>query len=280
MKRIVLTTFIIIMLFIFSSLTKEINIRNNNTSLITLPYTINSSAKNLYENRSNLEKISNKSVFTFKEEKQTKNFYNSVVGLVSTNVKKVIDISSHQENIDWNKVKNESDIDGVIVRFGFGSNSLDNCFEYNISELKRLNIPYGIYLYSYAENILDAGNEAAFTNKIIENYDLNPTLGIYYDLEETYISGKLLEVKKSTYEKIIDKYINYLKAKNQKNIGVYTYSRFYNTKLTNKSKTTVKWIAQYNYYFTYENMFKMWQYTDRENIPGINTKVDMNVMFN
>jgi len=278
MKRIYLAIFILIMLFIFSSLTKEISIRYSNESFITLPYTINTSAQKLYKNRTNLEKISNRSNFYFKEQNNKKNFYNSVVGLVSTNVKKIIDVSSYQGDIDWNKVK--PNIDGVILRFGFGSNTLDNKFEYNVSELKRLNIPYGIYLYSYAENILDASNEAIFTNKIIKMYDLNPTLGIYYDLEETYLNGKILNIKKDTYEKIINKYIDYLKNRKHKNIGVYTYTKFYNLKLNDKSKSKVKWIAQYNYYFTYNSIFKMWQYTDKGQLEGINTKVDMNVMFN
>ena len=95
---------------------------------------------------------------------------------------KVVDVSSYQKDVNWDIFASESDCYGVILRLGYYE-TLDKKFERNISELKRLNIPYGIYLYSYSVNKEDAVIEAEFTKNMIEKYEIEPTLGIYYDIE-------------------------------------------------------------------------------------------------
>ena len=68
-----------------------------------------------------------------------------------SNILKGIDVSKHQGTIQWDKVK--SNIDFAILRCGFGSDIArqdDVCFEKNVAECERLNIPFAVYLYSYA----------------------------------------------------------------------------------------------------------------------------------
>ena len=69
---------------------------------------------------------------------------------------KGIDVSSYQGNMNWEQAKNE--IDFAIIRCGFGGNLTsqdDNKYARNTEECKRFNIPYGVYLYSYATTIED-----------------------------------------------------------------------------------------------------------------------------
>lgn len=252
-----------------SNVTEEI-ITNNNT-FITIPNKLNNVSKNIYTSIPNYKKIFEKTEFYF----ENNNFYNNIIGLVATNTKKIIDVSSYQGDIDWNLVKNE--IDGVILRIGFGSNTLDSKFERNINEVKRLNIPYGIYLYSYAENKKEALEEAKYVESLIKKYDLKPTLGIYYDIEEFYIGGKKINILPATYQKIIETFIKYLK---KYDVSVYSYAKMYKYKFNKKTKKYVTWIAQYNYSFKDELEYNMWQYSDKGKINGINGNVDMNVMFN
>lgn len=270
MKKLLFISFFIVIFFISSDLTKEKKIENNKT-FITIPNYISSVATTQYKKRLKHEKITNKSKFYF----QNNNLYNNITGLVATNTKKIIDISSYQGIIDWEKVKNE--IDGVIVRIGFGYTTEDSKLKYNIEELNRLKIPYGIYLYSYAENKMEALEEAKFTNKLIDKYKINPILGIYYDIEEFYIKGKKVNISKEIYQKIIETYINYL---NEYQVNVYTYAKMYNYKFNEETKKYITWIAQYNYYFSYKKQYKMWQYTDSGIVNGIKGRVDINVMFN
>lgn len=270
MKKILFILFLIFIFFLSTNLTEEKNITNDK-SFITLPNYMSSVATNQYKKRLKHEKLTNKSKFYF----ENNNLYNNITGLVATNTKKIIDISSYQGTIEWEKVKNE--IDGVIVRVGFGYKTEDSKLKYNIEELNRLKIPYGIYLYSYAENKMEALEEAKFTNKLIDKYKINPTLGIYYDIEEFYIKGKKVNISKETYQKIIETYINYL---SEYQVNVYTYAKMYKYKFNEETKKYITWIAQYNYYFTYKNQYKMWQYTDSGIVNGIKGKVDINVMFN
>ena len=237
--------------------------------LITLPNRLNVVASKMYNSRSRSTQLLNKSNFYFEDGK----FYNSITGLVSDKAKKVIDISSYQGDIDFTKVKKE--VDGIILRIGFGTN-IDSKLEEYIKKIKELRIPYGIYLYSYAENKKEALNEAKFTETIIKKYNLEPELGIFYDIEEFYIKGKKVDFTSNLYQKIIEEYINYL---NNYNVSVYTYAKLYKYKLNDETKKYVKWIAQYNYTFSYQDTYIMWQYTNRGKIDGINTPVDINVMF-
>lgn len=269
MKKIIFSLLILVLLFINSSLTKEKYIENNK-SFITLPNYISTVATTQYKKRMNHERLTNKSKFYF----ENNNLYNNIIGLVATNTKKIIDVSSYQGIIDWEKAKPE--IDGVIVRIGFGYSTEDSKLQYNIQELNRLKIPYGIYLYSYAENKLEALEEAKFTEKLINKYDIKPTLGIYYDIEEFYVKGKKVNISKEIYQKIIETYINHL---NEYKVNVYTYAKMYKYKFNETTKKYITWIAQYNYYFTYKKQYKMWQYTDSGIVNGVKGYVDINVMF-
>ena len=62
-----------------------------------------------------------------------------------------IDVSQYQGLIDWEVVKDR--IDFAIIRCGFGQDRPDQddkLFRRNADECTRLNIPFGVYLYSYA----------------------------------------------------------------------------------------------------------------------------------
>lgn len=65
--------------------------------------------------------------------------------------KGVIDVSGWQGDIDWAKAKADG-VEGAIIRLGYGEgNNADKKAQRNISECKRLGIPFGIYWYSYAD---------------------------------------------------------------------------------------------------------------------------------
>ena len=86
---------------------------------------------------------------------------------------KGIDVSSYQGRIDWNKVKPY--IDFAIIRCGWGNNSRrqdDVYFERNSRMCHELNIPFGVYLYSYATNLDDARSEVEHTLRLIRDKKL------------------------------------------------------------------------------------------------------------
>ena len=203
--------------------------------------------------------------------------------LVKKNIKSVIDISTWQEEIDFDSVVNSGLIDGIIVRIGFGSIrgedcTLDNRFERNISEIKRLGIPYGIYFYGYAQNEEAATIEANFVDNIVKTYELEPVFPIFYDAEISNLNG--VNYTKEMYKKVINKFISELKEKGHNEVGVYGNVKMLSTgTLSFLDKDVPKWVAQYNNTCEYDKEYIGWQYTSTGKIPGINTNVDFNIFY-
>lgn len=91
-----------------------------------------------------------------------------------------IDISEHNGNIDLSPYKGQF----VIIRVGYGNFTLDKKFTRNVSECKRLGIPFGVYLYSYALDVEGAKREAAAVLKAIEPYKSDIKVGVWFDMED------------------------------------------------------------------------------------------------
>ena len=210
-------------------------------------------------------------------------YYFDVNNKVLTNVEKlVIDVSAHQGKIDWNSVANSGRVYGVILRIGYW-NTEDARFKEYISEVKRLGIPYGIYLFSYASTTNGAQIEANFTNSIISKYNLNPTLGIYYDLEDWYISSDNTSniLSGYDYDNISSTYLNAVRAYigNRYKVKLYANLNYANNRFNSYSRNEIDWIAQYNNSCSYTGNYSMWQFTSSGTVKGINGYVDMSYLF-
>uniref|UniRef100_UPI00402AC191 GH25 family lysozyme n=1 Tax=[Lactobacillus] rogosae TaxID=706562 RepID=UPI00402AC191 len=104
-------------------------------------------------------------------------------------MKRGIDISRHQGNLDFDYIKENFDF--VIIRCAYGSDlseddsecrQCDSMAQTYIDECKKRGIPYGLYLYQYAGNNDESLSEAAH---IREWYNkCNPTMGLYLDIED------------------------------------------------------------------------------------------------
>ena len=206
----------------------------------------------------------------------TKYFFNGNGQLIASNVKKVMDVSYAQGVIDWDTVKQQDNIDMVILRLGYGSKTLDTQFVNNLNAVKRLGIPYTIYLYSYAENATETIWEANFVIEQMRKYQVNPVTDIYYDIESNPITSHLTT---ADYEAIITSFIRTL---NQNGYGakVYTY-KYYAEGVLNSPliRPHINWIAQYNSFCDYNGSYIGWQYTSSSKVPGITGNVDMSVWF-
>ena len=87
---------------------------------------------------------------------------------------KVIDVSYHNGKIDWEAIKNANI--HAIIRCGYGDDAYtqdDKQYLYNISECERLNIPFGLYLYSYATSWEQIKSEVSHTLRLAEGHQLS-----------------------------------------------------------------------------------------------------------
>lgn len=115
----------------------------------------------------------------------SKAFFDYQNNLFVQQAKGVIDVSGWQGDIDWAKAKADG-VEGVIIRLGYGEgNNADKKAQRNISECKRLGIPFGIYWYSYADTPSIAKEEGTDVVAKLKQFGVNPSdlaYPVYYDL--------------------------------------------------------------------------------------------------
>lgn len=189
---------------------------------------------------------------------------------------KGIDVSEWQGSIDWEKVKN-TDIDFAIIRCGYGMNQTnqdDDYWKRNADECTRLGIPFGTYLYSYADSVERAKSEAQHVLRLVQGYDLE--FPIYYDLEENSIRN---HVSKEKIAEIAKTFCDIIEAAGY-DAAIYANTDWFTNYLTDSTFDNMeKWVAQYNSVCTYNGEYKIWQCADAGVVDGISGKVDLNMYF-
>lgn len=91
-----------------------------------------------------------------------------------------IDISKHNGDINLEPYRGQF----VIIRAGYGNFTKDEKFARNVIECKRLGIPFGVYLYSYALNAEEAKEEAHALLKALEPIKNEIKVGVWFDMED------------------------------------------------------------------------------------------------
>ena len=186
---------------------------------------------------------------------------------------KGIDVSFAQGRVDWDKLK--GNIDFAIIRCGYGNNQTnqdDVQWARNVAECNRLGIPWGAYLYSYAESAADAGSEAAHVLRLLKG--LKPTYPVYIDMEhDAAFRSRALSTQ------ICKIFCETVSAAGF-TAGVYANKDWATNRLdmAQLSQYTF-WLAQYNDKVTYTGKYDMWQYSSSGTMPGISGKVDLNYCY-
>ena len=191
-----------------------------------------------------------------------------------TAVRSGIDVSEHNGTIDWDKVKADG-VDFAILRIGFihdnGRGRSDYQWERNVSECERLGIPYGVYVYSYAETASHASTEADFVLQRLKGH--NPSYPVYYDLED---NCQLSVAQNHGMGALAQTFCSKIAAAGY-TPGVYANTNWWTNYLTDSCfGNWEKWVAQYNSSCTYKGNYSIWQYTSSGRVDGIDGRVDMN----
>lgn len=217
----------------------------------------------------------------------TKAFFDYQNNLFVQQAKGVIDVSGWQGDIDWAKAKADG-VEGAIIRLGYGEgNNADKKAQRNISECKRLGIPFGIYWYSYADTPSIAKGEGADVVAKLRQFGVNPSdlaYPVYYDLEKWTWEGHQPPTDPNVYNDIVNNWYSALQSAGYKNLGVYSYTSYLQGPLKHAdiyAKTT--WVAQYGARMGFDSFptnSRGWQYTSSGKVDGISGSVDMNAFGN
>lgn len=217
----------------------------------------------------------------------SKAFFDYQNNLFVQQAKGVIDVSGWQGDIDWAKAKADG-VEGVIIRLGYGEgNNADKKAQRNISECKRLGIPFGVYWYSYADTPSIAKEEGTDVVAKLKQFGVNPSdlaYPVYYDLEKWTWEGHKPPTDPNVYNNIVNNWYSALQSAGYKNLGVYSYTSYLQGPLKHAdiyAKTT--WVAQYGArmgFDSFQTNSRGWQYTSSGKVDGISGNVDMNAFGN
>lgn len=192
---------------------------------------------------------------------------------------KGIDVSVHQGVIDWQAVA-DSGVDYAIIRAGYRGSTIgdlyeDEQFRYNIEGARSAGLKLGIYFFSQALTTEEAVEEAKFVCDLLG--DIEPDLPIYYDWE--YIGGRVSRISDVPLTECAIAFCEEVKSQGYR-AGVYFNQEFgyYYLDLT-KLQEYHLWLAEYNEIPTFRYHFDCLQFTDSGRIPGIETEVDLNILF-
>ncbi len=195
-----------------------------------------------------------------------------------------VDVSSHQEWIDWEKVKNAG-IDFAYLRVGYrgwqtGEIHKDAYFDYNIQACQKYGIKVGVYFFSQATSVEEAREEAEFTLQQIKSYTID--LPVCFDIEQAGEGeGRVDNLSQEVWTQNAVTFLHIIQNAGYQTMNYNSTNLFDKYFLLEYMQEFDTWIAQYDVdYPTYPYTFSIWQYTDSGTVDGIDgNSTDMDIMF-
>lgn len=197
----------------------------------------------------------------------------------------LIDVSEHNGHLDWDAIyQSEKSNGGAIIRIGIGSNyesQDDREAEYNMNECEKRNIPYGVYIYSYALNTDEVRSEVEHVLRMIKGH--KPKLGVWFDMEDAdgYKERHGLDVysERDKLTEFCNVFTSGIAAEGHET-GVYANLNYYNNVLNFDELNGHKWLAIWGPEECPVSWADMWQCTSDGVIPGATGRVDVNYFIN
>ena len=187
---------------------------------------------------------------------------------------KGIDVSVHNGDIDWGKVKADG-IDFAIIRAGFGrlEKQKDEKFEQNYAGAKAACIPVGAYWYSYAMTPEEAELEADVFLSVIKGKQFE--MPVYFDLEEK----KQFDLGKEKVSAIMRAFLKKVESAGYF-VGLYGSASSLTTHTADdiKSWYTI-WLAHWVDKTNYSGAYGIWQHSEKGKVAGINGNVDLDICY-
>ena len=196
-----------------------------------------------------------------------------------------IDVSEHQNNIDWRKVKDDS-VEFAYLRIGRrgateGKLYPDEHFEENYNGVIANGIKLGVYFFSQAIDEKEAIEEAHWVLDTLNGRKVD--LPIVYDCEEVHMDDAVSRITLLEKEQLTRNAIAFMEEikKNGYDAMFYAYPYWASTYIDmEKLKDYPLWYAQYDgTESSFEYPVTIWQYSAEGTINGIEGETDLNIMF-
>jgi GH25 family lysozyme M1 (1,4-beta-N-acetylmuramidase) len=193
-----------------------------------------------------------------------------------------IDISSHQDEIDWEAAAADG-LSFAIVRLGWRGYSVGELCEdqlalSNLKAAKENGLLVGAYFYSQATTPEEAQAEAELALKVLDGFELD--LPVYYDWElDTRSGSRSATMDHTTLTECAKAFCTTIEDGGYE-AGIYFYRSL------GEDTYDLDELARYDFWLSqpadrpsFSHGFTIWQYTYEGQIDGISTDVDLDIMF-
>ena len=202
-------------------------------------------------------------------------------------VKKGIDVSEHQKEIDWDAVKTQN-FDFCYVRIGRrgyteGGLFEDAYFKKNMEGARRCGMELGVYFFSQAINVAEAIEEANWVLERIRTYNI--TLPITFDWEK--VDAEDARTADLDSVRLTDCAVAFCETIRR---AGYTPCVYYN-RTTGYYRYDLSRLTNYDVWYalpcsppdiihpSFYYKLDMWQYSLTGQVPGINMETDLDYIF-
>lgn len=198
-----------------------------------------------------------------------------------------VDVSEHQENIDWDQVS-EAGVEFAMLRLGHrgyteGLLYVDEAFEQNFEGATAAGLDVGVYFFSQAVTEEEAEKEAEFVLETLGSREL--AYPVVFDWERPFPSEELSAEDLRAYACTGDEISRFavafcerIKKAGKTPMVYFNKTMAYDMLDLSLWKDYDFWYAEYQPAPSLYYHFRMWQFTDSATVPGIGT-VDMNICF-
>lgn len=193
----------------------------------------------------------------------------------------LIDVSSHNGDINWEKVK-AAGIKGAMIRVGYrgyGDATIveDECFQKNIAGAKDAGLKVGVYFFSQATTPEEAIEEAEYVTKKI--WGRGVTLPVAFDMEPFMGNERFINHDIKSKTEMADAFLRVVSKFGYEPILYGNPTWLTNDVGISKLTEYPVWLAHYTFSTEWPYAFRMWQFTSNGRVDGINGDVDLNLIF-
>ena len=196
-----------------------------------------------------------------------------------------IDVSSYQEDIDWEAVA-EAGVEFAIVRVGYrgygeeGTLNEDTYYLENILGAQQAGLTVGVYLFSQALNIDEAMEEAAFLLDRIDGLDIDGPVVFDWERVTSSSSSRSKNVNKKTLTECAAVFCEMVKHSGYEPYIYFNQTLAYGSLALDELTDYGWWLAEYNDDPNFYYNCQMWQYSDSGSVPGISgRRTDLDLWF-
>lgn len=189
-----------------------------------------------------------------------------------------IDVSSWQEDVDYEKVK-KAGCEFVMIRAGYSEGDgktfeFDDRFKENMDKAKAAGLKVGVYMYSYDNTEDKAKASARWLIEALDKTELD--LPVAFDWED-FGQFQTYKMSFADLNRLYDAFADEISKAGYE--PMLYGSKLYLEEIWENTGKRPVWLAHYADRTNYKGPYRIWQAANTGRIKGINGDVDLDIMY-